>query len=81
MKETSTRIDYEIDDMTAPILEVKQFVDNDVSTIPYPFKKIYKVVLYTSAFIQYFLYTFKNQKHLASQQKKKKNTILLCHTS
>lgn len=31
VKESSTRIDYEIDDMSGPLLEVKQFVDNDVS--------------------------------------------------
>ncbi|XP_064608234.1 replication protein A 32 kDa subunit-A-like isoform X2 [Liolophura sinensis] len=29
VKESSTRIDYEIDDMSGPLLEVKQFVDND----------------------------------------------------
>lgn len=29
--ESATRLDYEIDDLTAPPLEVKQFVDNDVS--------------------------------------------------
>ncbi|XP_071118772.1 replication protein A 32 kDa subunit-like [Haliotis cracherodii] len=29
VKESPTRIDYEIDDMTGPPLEVKQFVDND----------------------------------------------------
>ena len=33
MKETPTRLDYEIDDLTGPPLEVKQFVDNDVSII------------------------------------------------
>ena len=31
VKESPTRIDYEVDDMTGPPLEVKQFVDNDVS--------------------------------------------------
>lgn len=31
VKESSTRLDYEIDDLTGPPLEVKQFVDNDVS--------------------------------------------------
>ena len=31
VKESTTRIDYELDDMTGPPLEVKQFVDNDVS--------------------------------------------------
>ena len=31
VKETPTRIDYEIDDMSGPPLEVKHFVDNDVS--------------------------------------------------
>lgn len=30
--ETSTRLDYEIDDMTAPPLAVRQFVDNDENT-------------------------------------------------
>lgn len=29
VKESATRLDYEIDDMTAPPLEVRQFVDND----------------------------------------------------
>ncbi|KAK7101183.1 replication protein A 32 kDa subunit-like [Littorina saxatilis] len=29
VRETATRIDYELDDMTGPPLEVKQFVDND----------------------------------------------------
>ena len=29
--ESATRIDYEIEDMTGPPIEVKQFVDNDVS--------------------------------------------------
>ncbi|KAJ8306217.1 hypothetical protein KUTeg_016762 [Tegillarca granosa] len=29
VKESPTRLDYEIDDMTGPPLEVKQFVDND----------------------------------------------------
>ena len=33
VKETATRIDYEISDLTGPPLEVKQFVDNDVSCI------------------------------------------------
>ena len=33
VKETPTRLDYEIDDLTGPPLEVKQFVDNDVSII------------------------------------------------
>lgn len=28
--ETSTRLDYTIDDMTAAPIEVRQFVDNDV---------------------------------------------------
>ncbi|XP_060077440.1 replication protein A 32 kDa subunit-like [Ylistrum balloti] len=32
VKEAPTRIDYEIDDMTGPPFEVKQFVDNDDST-------------------------------------------------
>lgn len=32
VKETNTRIDYEIDDMSGPPLDVKQFVDNDEST-------------------------------------------------
>ncbi|XP_033738564.1 replication protein A 32 kDa subunit-B-like [Pecten maximus] len=32
VKETPTRIDYEIDDMTGPPFEVKQFVDNDENT-------------------------------------------------
>ncbi|XP_052774059.1 replication protein A 32 kDa subunit-B-like [Mya arenaria] len=31
VKESATRIDYEIDDLTGPPLEVKQFVDNDES--------------------------------------------------
>ncbi|ESP03409.1 hypothetical protein LOTGIDRAFT_237715 [Lottia gigantea] len=31
VKETQTRIDYEVDDMTGPPIEVKQFVDNDDS--------------------------------------------------
>ncbi|XP_041359502.1 replication protein A 32 kDa subunit-like [Gigantopelta aegis] len=31
VKESPTRLDYEIDDMTGPSLEVKQFVDNDES--------------------------------------------------
>ncbi|XP_048762748.2 replication protein A 32 kDa subunit-A-like [Ostrea edulis] len=31
VKESPTRIDYEVDDMTGPPLEVKQFVDNDES--------------------------------------------------
>ena len=31
VKENATRLDYEVDDMTGPPLEVKQFVDNDVS--------------------------------------------------
>jgi hypothetical protein len=31
--ETTTRLDYTIDDMTGPPLEVRQFVDNDVSTL------------------------------------------------
>ena len=31
VKETPTRLDYEIDDLSGPPLEVKQFVDNDVS--------------------------------------------------
>jgi len=31
VNETPTRIDYEIDDMTGPPINVKQFVDNDVS--------------------------------------------------
>ncbi|XP_050402173.1 replication protein A 32 kDa subunit-B isoform X1 [Patella vulgata] len=31
VKETQTRLDYEIDDMTGPPIEVKQFVDNDES--------------------------------------------------
>lgn len=31
VKESSTRLDYEIDDLTGPPLEVKQFVDNDDS--------------------------------------------------
>ena len=30
VKESFTRIDYELDDMTGPPLEVKHFVDNDV---------------------------------------------------
>jgi hypothetical protein len=30
--ETTTRLDYTVDDMTGPPLEVRQFVDNDVST-------------------------------------------------
>ena len=34
VKESTTRIDYELDDMTGPPLDVKQFVDNDVSTTP-----------------------------------------------
>jgi len=29
VKENATRLDYEVDDMTGPPLEVKQFVDND----------------------------------------------------
>ena len=33
VKESPTRLDYEIDDMTGPPLEVKQFVDNDVRII------------------------------------------------
>ncbi|KAL3869242.1 hypothetical protein ACJMK2_041949 [Sinanodonta woodiana] len=33
VNETPTRLDYEIDDMTGPPLEVKQFVDND-DTVP-----------------------------------------------
>lgn len=32
VKESPTRIDYEIEDMSGPPIEVKQFVDNDVST-------------------------------------------------
>ncbi|KAK2170228.1 hypothetical protein NP493_1134g01006 [Ridgeia piscesae] len=32
VKESATRLDYEIDDMTAPPLEVRQFVDNDEDT-------------------------------------------------
>jgi replication factor A2 len=32
VKESATRLDYEIDDMTGPPLEVKQFVDNDTDT-------------------------------------------------
>lgn len=35
VKESPTRIDYEVDDMTGPPLEVKQFVDNDVSNLYY----------------------------------------------
>lgn len=35
VKESPTRIDYEVDDMTGPPLEVKQFVDNDES-VPEP---------------------------------------------
>lgn len=31
LKESPTRLDYEIDDLTGPPLEVKQFVDNDES--------------------------------------------------
>lgn len=31
VKESTTRLDYEIDDLTGPPLEVKQFVDNDES--------------------------------------------------
>ncbi len=31
VKEAATRLDYEVDDMTAHPLEVRQFVDNDVS--------------------------------------------------
>lgn len=31
VKETPTRLDYEVDDLTGPPLEVKQFVDNDES--------------------------------------------------
>lgn len=33
VKESATRLDYEIDDMTGPPLEVRQFVDNDVSKV------------------------------------------------
>ncbi|KAI0224681.1 Replication protein A 32 kDa subunit-B [Lamellibrachia satsuma] len=32
VKESATRLDYEIDDMTGPPLEVRQFVDNDEDT-------------------------------------------------
>lgn len=35
VKESQTRLDYEIDDLTGPPLEVKQFVDNDVSCSAY----------------------------------------------
>lgn len=31
VKESPTRVEYEIDDMTGPPLEVRQFVDTDVS--------------------------------------------------
>ena len=33
VKESATRLDYELDDMTGPLLEVRQFVDNDVSCL------------------------------------------------
>lgn len=33
VRETTTRLDYEVDDMSGPPIEVKQFVDNDVSYI------------------------------------------------
>ncbi|KAL5016804.1 hypothetical protein ScPMuIL_006393 [Solemya velum] len=33
VRETTTRLDYEIDDMSGPPIEVKQFVDND-ETVP-----------------------------------------------
>ena len=33
VKESATRIDYELDDMTGPPLDVKQFVDNDASIL------------------------------------------------
>ena len=33
VKESPTRFDYEIDDMTGPPIEVKQFVDNDVRRV------------------------------------------------
>jgi replication factor A2 len=31
--ETATRLDYLVDDMSGPPIEVRQFVDNDVSHI------------------------------------------------
>ena len=31
MKESETCMDYEIDDMTGPPVQVRQFVENDVS--------------------------------------------------
>lgn len=36
VKESPTRIDYEIDDNTGPPINVKQFVDNDVSNVATP---------------------------------------------
>ena len=41
MKETPTRLDYEIDDLTGPPLEVKQFVDNDVRILTDPYDNGY----------------------------------------
>jgi hypothetical protein len=46
VKESPTRIDYEVDDMTGPPLEVKQFVDNDVSIMDIGIKGIEIFVLY-----------------------------------
>lgn len=32
VKESATRLDYELDDMTGPLLDIRQFVDNDEGT-------------------------------------------------
>ena len=40
VKEAPTRIDYELDDMTGPVLRVRQFVDNEVS---YTLRTLHKI--------------------------------------
>ena len=48
VKETSTRVDYEIDDGTAAPIEVKQFIDNDVikNYSPQNIKSTVKLLLF-----------------------------------
>lgn len=50
VKESTTRIDYELDDMTGPLIEIKQFVDGDVSGL-LMFKKIFKLCFLLSVYM------------------------------
>ena len=46
-QETSTRLDYSIDDMTGAPLEVRQFVDNDVI-----FCNMFLDILFSACFLR-----------------------------